>query len=193
MRELAEHVTDLIENSVRAGARRVEVMVVEDLAADQLTLRVADDGCGMSAELMDRVADPFFTSRDCRRVGLGLPLLTAAAERCGGSLEIVSAPGNGTTVTARFFHGHIDRPPLGDMHCTLLAALVGHPEVDFLYRHRVNGATFEMDGAAIKRELGDVPLSHPSVLRWLERFLAEGLIEVGVVNATLPEEEGRNA
>lgn len=175
MRELAQHVTDLVENSVRAGARHVDVEIEEDLDSDSLVLRVADDGSGMPAEEAARATDPFFTSRTCRRVGLGLPLLRATAERCEGSLEVATAPGQGTTVTARFRHGHIDRPPLGDLQATLLSGLVGHPEVDFTYRHRVNGRAFEVDGAAIKRELEWMLLSHPSVLRWLERYLSEGL------------------
>lgn len=159
--------------------------MVEDLSEDKLTLQVADDGCGMSPEVVARVRDPFYTSRSCRRVGLGLPLLAAATERCGGSMEISSEQGRGTTVMACFRHGHIDRPPMGDLHSTLLAALVGHPEIDFVYRHKVDGHSFELDGAAIKRELEGVPLTHPSVLRWLERFLSEGLSEMGV--AIVPE------
>lgn len=188
MRELSQHITDLVENSTRAGARRVVVEVEERVAADELVIRVADDGSGMAPERVERVTDPFYTSRTCRRVGLGLPLLSAATQRCEGSLEIASAPGHGTTVTARFRRGHIDRPPLGDLTSTLLSAIVGHPEVDFCYRHTLNGGSFEVDGAAIKRELEGVPLSHPSVLRWLERYFSEGLAEAGLVAAPVQEE-----
>lgn len=193
MRELSQHITDLIENSARAGARKVEITVVDDLQADSLVVRVADDGCGMPQDVVGRVTDPFFTSRDCRKVGLGLPLLAAAAERCEGSVEIISEPRRGTEVIARFRSSHIDRPPLGDMQSTLLTALVGHPEVDFVYRHKANGRSFELDGAAIKMELEGIPLTHPSVLRWLERLLSEGLSEVGVTMAPSPAKEELNA
>lgn len=166
----------------------MQVEVEEDLGADRLVVRVSDDGRGMSPETAARAVDPFYTSRTCRRVGLGLPLLAASAERCAGSLCIASEPGHGTTVTAVFQRTHIDRPPLGDLRSTLVSALVGHPQVDFLYRHRVDGRAFELDGAAIKRELEDLPLSHPIVLRWLERFLSEGLAEVGASGAPVEEE-----
>ena len=193
MRELSQHIMDLIENSVRAGAKRVDVMVEEDLSTDSLTIRVSDDGCGMPPEVVSRATDPFYTSRSCRKVGLGLPLLAATAQRCDGSLTVASELGAGTTVVASFRHSHIDRPPLGDLHSTLLSALVGHPNVDLVYRHRVDDRAFELDGAAIKRELEGVPLSHPSVLRWLDRFLTEGLVEVGVMRAPLSTEEGTDA
>ncbi len=91
--------------------------------------------------------------------------------------------------TARFRRNHIDRPPLGDLQSTLLSSLVGHPELDFHYRHRIDGRNFEVDGAAIKRELEGVSLSRPSVLRWLERYFSEGLAEVGVRATPVQEEE----
>ncbi len=193
MRELSQHITDLIENSARAGAHRIEITVVEDLQADSLVVRVADDGCGMPQEEVGKVIDPFYTSRQCRKVGLGLPLLAAAAERCEGSVEIASEPGRGTSVVARFRRSHIDRPPLGDVRSTLLTALVGHSEVDLVYKHRANGHSFELDGAAIRRELEGIPLSHPSVLRWLDRLLSEGLSEVGVVTAPPSAKEEMDA
>ncbi len=193
MRELAQHVTDLMENSARAGARTVDIEVEEDRRAGCLTVRVSDDGEGMPADQVARAVDPFWTTRSCRRVGLGLPLLAAAAQRCGGSLEIASEPGQGTRVTARFGVDHIDRPPLGDLQATLVAALVGHPDVDVHYRHAVDGRTFELDGTALRRELQGVSLSHPAILRWLERYVAEGLAEVGPEPATIEEESHAEA
>lgn len=191
MRELAQHITDLVENAARAGARRVDVEILEDLVDDRLIIVVADDGHGMDPETVARLGDPFFTSRTCRRVGLGIPLVAATAERCDGSVQVESSPGRGTRVTVGLRHSHIDRPPLGNLQATLLTALVGHPEVDLCYRHRANGRGFDIDGGAIRRELGEVPLSHPSVLRWLEQYLTEGLSEVGVM--ATPDKEGNYA
>jgi hypothetical protein len=187
VRELSQHITDLIENSVRAEARRVQVTLEEDLAADLVTARVEDDGRGMSPEVVAAAMDPFYTTRSCRKVGLGLPLAQATAERCGGRLEIESALGRGTKVTMRLGRSHVDRPPLGNIRATVMAALVGHPEVEISYRHRVGDRSFELDSAAIKRELDGVPISHPLVLGWLERFLSQGLAEVGVEVAPVKE------
>ncbi len=193
MRELAQHMTDLIENSIRAGARRVDVEVEEDHRADRLMIRVSDDGKGMSREMAERAVDPFCTTRDCRRVGLGLPLLSATAERCGGSLEIASELGRGTRVTALMRSAHIDRPPLGDLRATLLTAVVGHPDAAIRYRHSVDGLTFQLDGLLLREELEGVPLSHPAILRWLERYITDGLANLGLEPASIKEESRAEA
>jgi hypothetical protein len=181
VRELSLHVLDVVQNSLEAGATRIELLINEDLRADRLTIEVTDNGRGMSQELVRRVLDPFVTTRTTRRVGLGLPLFAAAAERCNGKLEIQSELGKGTVVKTTFQHSHIDRAPLGDMVSTIISILIGNPLVDFEYTHRVDAAPrseaseFRFTTREIKQELGDVPLSHMSVIQWLREFLTENL------------------
>jgi anti-sigma regulatory factor (Ser/Thr protein kinase) len=184
MRELSLHVLDVVENAMEAGVLHIDLRIVEDLDADCLTITVRDDGCGMDAETVQKVRDPFFTTRTARHVGLGIPLFAAAVERCGGALTVESSPGKGTTVTATFQHSHLDRAPLGDMTSTLMGILMrgatgGAQDFDLHYVHRVSGAnmsaaTFEFDTVEIKRELGSLPLSYPEVRRWLGEFIAQG-------------------
>ena len=81
MRELSLHILDALENSLEAGATRVELVIEEDLAADWLTIAIHDNGRGMSEDQLARIDDPFFTTRSTRHVGLGIPLSAAAAER----------------------------------------------------------------------------------------------------------------
>ena len=90
------HIMDILQNSTRAGASEVTLEVLEDAAADTLTIRFIDNGCGMDAETVQKVINPFFTTR---KVGLGLPLLKQNTEQTGGSLDIQSEKGKGTTVT----------------------------------------------------------------------------------------------
>ena len=173
LRELALHILDLVENSQSAGATLVMIEVIEDAPSDRLTIRVADNGHGMDADLAARVADPFVTTRTTRRVGLGLPFLKQAAELCNGSLTIDSAPGVGTTVTAVFQNSHIDRMPMGDLPGTILTLVVGNPRLDFVYRHIVDGKAYEFDTRPLKEELGEVALSEPSVIGYLKDTLKE--------------------
>lgn len=173
LRELALHIVDLVENSIAAGATLVTIEVIEDARADRLTIRVADNGRGIDPELVTRVADPFVTTRTTRRVGLGLPFLKQAAELCNGSLTIASAQGVGTTVTATFQNSHIDRMPMGDLPGTILTLVVGNPQVDFVYRHIVDTKSFEFDTRPMKKELGQVALSEPSVIAYLKKTLIE--------------------
>jgi len=182
MRELSLHALDALENSLEAGATFIELIIEEDLAADWLTITVRDNGRGMSEAHLARVFDPFFTTRSTRHVGLGIPLFKAAAERCNGDLTVTSQLGDGTTLQATFQHSHIDRVPLGDMPGTLLAIILSG-SCDLHYVHRVNahpegGGEFEFRTADIRAELGEVPLTHPAVRKWLQEFLAEGEAEL---------------
>jgi anti-sigma regulatory factor (Ser/Thr protein kinase) len=175
VRELSLHILDALENSVEAGATRIELLIEEDLKEDILKIVIRDNGRGMSEEFARQVLDPFVTTRTTRHVGLGLPLFAAAAERCNGNLRIESKLGVGTTVTATFQHSHIDRAPLGDIPGTLMAVILSQRPVDIQYKHRVNRRTFELDTADVRRELDPVPLSHPAAREWLESALTEGL------------------
>jgi hypothetical protein len=178
LRELSLHILDIAENSLNAGATCVTIEVLEDTRADQLIIRVADDGRGMDAETVQRVTDPFFTTRTTRRVGLGIPFLKQATELCDGSFAIESQVGKGTTVTATFQHSHINRMPLGDLPNTILTLVIGNPQTDFVYRHILDERSFEFDTRPIKAELGDVPLSEPSVIEYLRREIADSLAQI---------------
>jgi hypothetical protein len=174
MRELALHILDIAENSVSAQARRVEIGVEEDLRRDRLRLWVKDDGRGMDEEMVARVTDPFVTSRTTRKVGLGIPLLKAAAESCGGHLRILSAVGHGTCLEAEFQRSHIDRMPLGDLAGTMYTLVVGWPDV----RWGLRESRFEFDSGPIKQELGDAPLTEPAVLAFIRESLQQGVAGV---------------
>lgn len=173
MRELSLHILDALQNSLEAGANRVELEIEEDPLADRLHITIRDNGRGMSAEQLARAFDPFYTTRKTRHVGLGLPLFKAAAQRCNGDVTLTSQEGRGTTLEATFQYSHIDRAPLGDMARTLLAFLLAGRS-DLAYRHRRGGREFAFDTAEIRTALGGLPFSHPEVRRWLEEFITEG-------------------
>jgi len=178
MRELSLHILDVLENSLEAGATAVELVIEEDRPGDRLTITIQDNGRGMSQAELDRIFDPFFTTRSTRHVGLGIPLFKAAAERCNGSLTVTSQPGRGTMVQADFQHSHIDRAPLGNVALTLSVAILAG-SFDMHYVHRLDGREFEFDTADIRAELGEIPLAHPTVRKWLQEFIAEGEKKLG--------------
>ncbi|MFP4343895.1 MAG: ATP-binding protein [Anaerolineales bacterium] len=175
-RDLAQHLLDIYENGVKAGATLGYVEIEEDREEDRLTLTVRDNGSGMDAEMVRRISDPWTTTRTTRKVGLGIPFLKQTAEMCGGHFEIKSVKGEGTETSATFQHSHIDRPPLGDLVATLTCMIVGYPEVDLIYHHRVDGREFSCDTREIREVLGEeVPLSDPEVLGFLRSMLEEGI------------------
>lgn len=179
MRELALHLLDLAQNALAAGATRIRFEVRLSVPEDSLILAVADNGKGIPAEILDKVDDPFHTSRLTRRVGLGLPLLKAAAERCGGGMTIESTVGTGTTVRAKFRLSSVDRAPLGDLAGTIVGLVACNPHLDLELAASWNGIEYEFTTAACREILGpDVSLADPAVLDYIRCHLAAGLADL---------------
>jgi signal transduction histidine kinase len=68
--------------------------------ADWVTIAVTDSGVGMDAEALDRVFEPYFSTK-ATGTGLGLPIARRNVELSGGSIAVESEKGRGTTVTVR--------------------------------------------------------------------------------------------
>jgi len=145
MEDLSLHILDIAQNSIEAGAGVIEIDITEDLGEDRLVIEVRDNGRGMDPETLAKATDPFFTTRNTRRVGLGLPLLAAAARAAGGSLKVESSPGKGTYIRATFQHTHVDRAPMGDIETTLMALISAQPDRSIRFRHRIQDRFFELD------------------------------------------------
>ena len=173
MKELSLHLLDVAKNSVTAGAGHVEITLTED-EAGWLTAVIEDDGRVHAPEFLARVTDPFTTTRTTRKVGLGLPLYRMTAEQTGGSLDIQSEVGKGTTVTARFQRRHLDCPPLGDLAGTVALLIQGSPDIELTYRHTTPNGTAELSTAELREILGDgVSLAEPEIFAWIQEYLTE--------------------
>jgi hypothetical protein len=182
VREIALHLLDIAENSVAAQADTINIVVIEDVSNDRLKIKIRDNGKGMDAETVDRVSDPFVTSRTTRKVGLGIPLLKAAAEACDGYLAIQSTLGKGTGLEVEFQRSHIDRMPIGDLAGTILTLVVAYPHIHWLFRYTADLPTgkqeFIFDDEPIKESLEDVPLCEPEVLSYLRVLLENGISDI---------------
>jgi nitrogen fixation/metabolism regulation signal transduction histidine kinase len=179
MPELSLNILDVAKNSVRAGASLITISVRADKAKDTLTIVISDDGCGMTEEQVQRVTDPFFTTRSTRKVGLGVPFFKMAAELTGGSFQIRSELGVGTSTEAVFGLSSIDRMPLGDFSGTVTTLIQASPEIDFLVEYAVDENEFTLDTRQLREILGDVPLNEPEVLQYIAGFLEENMSECG--------------
>jgi hypothetical protein len=180
LNSIALHILDILQNSVRAGAKNIEVSIKEDTVKDEYIVSVKDDGAGMSKEMLEKAIDPFFTTRTTRKVGLGLPLLKQNAERTGGYFRISSELGKGTNVIACFVHSNIDRPELGDIGGSLVLTISSYPQVDFLYSHVKDGAKYIFDTKEIKAVLENVSLTEPKIIGSLKEMIEENLKDIGV-------------
>jgi len=178
MNDLALHILDIIQNSLSAGARLVKVFINEDIKGDRLTIIIEDNGKGMSADQVEKLSDPFFTSRTTRRVGLGIPLLKQSAEQSGGYIKVDSEPGVGTIVTACFQYSNIDRPPLGDVANAFILTVSSNPDVEFILCYKVNGEEYVFDTLEIKEILEGIPLNDASIIRTLTDMIRENIKEL---------------
>jgi anti-sigma regulatory factor (Ser/Thr protein kinase) len=175
VKELSLHILDIAENSITAGATRIEIKVEELASTDRLRIEVRDNGRGMDAEMAAMVASPFVTTRTTRKVGLGIPLLKAAAEACNGSFKLESTPGVGTNIMVEFQYSHIDRMPLGDLAGTWMTLMISHPYITWEFDRRTDDQVFRLNSGEVTAILDGLPMSDPAVLAFLRTYLDDGL------------------
>lgn len=178
MKELSLNVLDITMNSVKAGATLINIHITED--DERLKLEIIDNGCGMTAEFLRGVIDPFCTTRTTRKVGLGIPLLKLAAEQTGGEVSITSRheseypQDHGTHVSATFYKQHIDFTPMGDIISTVTTLIQGSPDIDFVFLHKFATFDVSLDTREVREVLGpEIPLSEPEILLWIADNLCE--------------------
>ncbi|MGQ9620245.1 MAG: ATP-binding protein [Bacteroidales bacterium] len=140
MEDISLHILDIAENSIRANAENINIVVIEDKMKDLLILTIEDDGEGMDEKTREYALDPFFTTKQSKKVGLGLAFLSQSAEEADGTMKIESEPGKGTRITATFKLGHIDRKPLGNLNETLKCLRITHPEINITFTHIKKGS-----------------------------------------------------
>ncbi len=178
MKTISDHVLDIVQNSVRANATVIEIIVVEDNIRDIYTLHINDNGCGMDKETVQKATNPFFTSRTTRKVGLGLPLLKHNALASKGRFVVESEPYKGTKVKAEFQLSHLDRPPVGDIGEAIYLLLVSNQGIQLVYNHRTPAGTFEMDSAELMVMLGEVSLQQADIKAAVIEMIKNNLEEI---------------
>lgn len=180
MEDLSLHILDIVENSLRAKAKEIEIKVVEEEEKDLLAIEIKDDGEGMDEETLKKALNPFFTTKENKRIGLGLSLFAQAAQMSGGEFQVSSKKGEGTTIKATFRLSNIDRKPWGKMVDTLLTLIIGNPQIDFFYSHQKGEIEYSFATKKIKEEWGEEGITSLKALPFIQKDLKEGLKKVGI-------------
>ena len=95
---LAVNARDAIGTRGELRISTYTVRPVNDDGPGQVCIRIEDDGSGMDAATRDRAFEPFFTTKPAHTgTGMGLATVYGIVSRCGGSIELDTAPGEGTT------------------------------------------------------------------------------------------------
>lgn len=182
MKEIALHLLDIVQNSIRAKATQINIIIKEEVKKDLLTLVIIDNGSGMSSEMSAAIKNPFVTSRTLRKVGLGIPLLNQLCEECAGNLSIESRLGEGTKITARMQYSHIDRLPLGDLPSTMTTLILAKPDIHFIYEHNYESQSFCFDTDEIKKVLDGAPIDDLDIINWIGNYLKQNIEEICNLN-----------
>jgi len=96
-RALSDALRGLLKNALQASPTGTRVALRVEVEGDRIRARVVDRGRGMTADVLARVGEPFFTTKSPGEgMGLGLFLTRALAEQLGGEFNIASRPGAGT-------------------------------------------------------------------------------------------------
>lgn len=154
MFDLSLHLLDISENSIIAGADVVVISIIKSSRKKTLTMRIIDNGKGISKENLGNVISPFYTSRTERSVGMGLAMLAQACEETGGRLKLKSKEGKGTAIEAVLKVDHIDCLPLGDLKKTLLMLIVGNNEIEFRIKLFADEIKIRFSSRRFKENLG---------------------------------------
>jgi anti-sigma regulatory factor (Ser/Thr protein kinase) len=178
MDDLSLHIMDIIENSVRAEATEVSLVIETSLKDNMLKIVIVDNGSGMDKEEIKRCEDPFYTTKECKKTGLGIALLKQSSEEANGTFMLLSEKGMGTKISATFQYDHIDRRPLGDIAKTMYIVIAAYPAVNFLFRYTKDAKSFEIDTGEIKEGLEDIPINAPDVLKTLRNHIIGGIQSV---------------
>ena len=188
MRELALHIMDILNNSVRARADLIEFEITESREKNLYRMIFKDNGKGMDEELLTQVLNPWVTSRTKRKVGMGLSLLKQNAELAGGSLTIESdaQPGDrqGTLVGVIFEHDHLDRPIAGDIPGSMVIMASSSPEIEFIYTHITDTGSYTFDTREIKDVLGGVAMNNIAIINGLKEMILENLNDINAETIT---------
>ena len=168
---LADVIADTAQNSIEAGAKHIEVSLIED--GTTITVRIKDDGKGMDEATQKRAFNPFYTEpgkHDKRKVGLGLPILKQMCDETEGGVTLTSAPGAGTTLDYHMSATHIDLPPMGNL-VDMVLTLFNYPgDFELTFTHRRGTIDYSISRSELAEAVGG--LETPSGLALAKEFLS---------------------
>ncbi|MEJ5228468.1 MAG: ATP-binding protein [Pseudothermotoga sp.] len=171
LRTIADHIMDIVQNSFNAQATKIYLKIEQN--QNWFCFEVKDNGKGMDELQLQKVFDPFYTTRDprIRRVGFGLPFLKQAAEATGGTVQIQSTKGLGTIVKACFDTSHIDCQEIGNLADAISTLLLTSNDIELVVYRSKDGNEYSVSNTQLKEFLKD--LSSPVAMKFVYEAVEE--------------------
>ncbi len=136
-----DYIFDIVQNAINANASKLKIDIMKD---HQLKLIIKDNGVGIHNNDLKRIISPFYTTRETRKVGLGLSLIILLTTLTDGSYNIKSSRLFGTKVTFTFNYHHIDFPTEGN-YGLLIADIASNSQIktiNFSYKQKSQHMTY---------------------------------------------------
>ena len=173
MQDIAMISMDLLQNSLSAAANSIKwKYIVKD---EWISLSIEDNGCGMDEAILNKVDDPFFTTRTTRHIGLGVPFFKQMVTQCDGKFTLDSIVNQGTLIKGSWLAKHWDNPPLGNIGELALLILHEHPdlELDILFDYQQQ--TYQFNSKQLAETVAPLPLNTYEVLEWVEHTINQAI------------------
>ncbi len=175
MKTLDLHIIDIVHNSIRAGAGRIGINIVDNEAENLFSIKITDNGCGMDKEMIDAINSTFYSSRKERKIGMGIALLKYHSELANGKFTLKSEKGVGTEVLAIFERNNIDMQPLGDFAGCFATFICQFQETEFVITYELDSELFEISTSDVKEVFEGMNLNNPTVILNLKELIQSNI------------------
>lgn len=109
---LGQALRGLVNNALEASSSQQTVNLIAREENEEIVVEIRDQGVGMTPEVLDRAAEPFFTTKEAGQgMGLGIFLARTLVEKIDGRLHLRSSTDEGTTVEVFLPGSQLDSPP----------------------------------------------------------------------------------
>jgi two-component system NtrC family sensor kinase len=95
--QIGQVITNMLMNAIQAISPPGTITISTHRTGDELEISLSDTGCGIPAEYIDKIFDPFFSTKGTKGTGLGLAVSYDIIKKHGGDIEVTSKDGGGTT------------------------------------------------------------------------------------------------
>ncbi len=98
---MREALTNLVFNAIDAMPRGGRIQLITSTEGNEILICVTDEGGGMDEQTRQRCFEPFYSTKGKAGTGLGLPMVYGVVRRHGGTIDVKSSPGNGSSFLIR--------------------------------------------------------------------------------------------
>lgn len=175
MKDISSNILDIVHNSIKADSKNIFIDIIICKIKNILEINIKDDGKGMSKDFLNKVTNPYTTTRNTRKVGLGIPLMKFHAEQTDGKFTIESTINKGTSVKVVFTLNHIDRQPLGDLSSYITSLICQFPKIEFHFTYIYDEDVFNINTSEILEIFEGLDIRDPSIQLSLNKFFKSNI------------------